>query len=143
MTLTPSGFWVVGSEFINTNANFAKRYDRSGQLINTIVNDINPTGSLPNCGATVSSNRSGDLIITWVERNSESLGTLDCRGSIVSRIFRESGTAESDYIDVGNTRTDDIAYFGNPTSKADETGEFVVVWDSNEGDVSNAAKNKN
>jgi hypothetical protein len=141
MTLTNTGFWVVGSRLRSTlyqsgpfesplDRNIAYRYDRSGNLLQTIVSEINPAGVEWNCEATVSSNRSGDLIISWIEINNPILFIRDnCRGSVVSRIFRESGTANSDFIDVSHSRNNTDAFFSNPTSSADEFSEFVVAWD--------------
>jgi hypothetical protein len=127
--VTPNGFWFVGSHPAGSNRNVAYRYNRQGELLTGIdvSNEINPSGSSRNCGAFVSANNSGDIIISWIERNNPS-ETL-CRGSVVARKFRESGVVSSDYIDVSNSRTAATAFNGNPTSKADASGEFILAWD--------------
>ncbi len=139
MALTPSGFWVVGSR-LNSNGsgftdkrwlNIAYRFDRQGNELNNFFDKVNYLDIMGNCNATVSSNRSGDVIVSWIEKNDPT--AIECYGSVVSRIFRESGTVQGDFIDVSSSRNAAQAYFRTPDSRADESGEFIVVWAKSQG----------
>ncbi|MEZ5471715.1 MAG: Calx-beta domain-containing protein [Marinicella sp.] len=128
MAVTPSGYWIYGTtQTINPYGNYGARYDELGNLLEELnLLDINSSPN--NCGANLTSNRSGDLLLSWVERTPEN--NPECRGNVVGRTFRESGSALGDFISIsGNSNP---AYYGNLESIADESGEFVIVWDEDD-----------
>ncbi len=129
LALTPSGFWVVGSRLTTNgqNTNLIRRYNHSALTVGIQSAEINPAGTELNCNATVTANPSGDLLITWVQPDQINSSFNECRGQVVSRLFRESGLPLNDYKYLSGT--DFPAFFGNPSAAVDQHGDFIAVWD--------------
>lgn len=148
--LGASTFWVTGaviSDFIGISI-VAEYFSLDGTVIDTrtIASDL-PNIFLSDCSdiiVDVVSNRSGDLVVTWMEPNEELiLATLidDCSGSIFAQSYRESGGVISDVTqlsstitvtvtddDTGDTATFDASNYRNPQAIAYENGNYVIVW---------------
>lgn len=153
--LSPSNFWIVGALQSFGSIDIVAEYftiDGVAESDVLIQGDLFDAGSSCNEIVDVASNRSGDLVVSWVEPN-ETTGT--CAGSIFAQTYRETGDAISDSIQLSDSLEDDagddVSNYLDPVSTAYENGEYIIAWtdDSNtyvaklslDGDIASAQEN--
>lgn len=148
ITVTPTHIWIAGTqrviEFIESENRaisfsraFTDIFDLNGNFLRQLVlynheTNVTNQGSLSLCESShLSSNRTGDIIVTWVEPNDRRYPL--CVGTVYARTFRSNGTPISNRIQVSqsiqNGNGDDISNFRRVSSVAYENGRYAVVWD--------------
>lgn len=152
LALSPSSYWVIGSsretvfdsgtgtfdatvtisaEYFDTGGNSQGTISLFSNTYETLLFDLNECNNVG-----IASNRSGDLVLTWVEPSDNVILLGACTGSVYAQTYRESGTAISDATQVSDTDSDDdgndvSAYF-DPVATAYENGEYVIAWTDDE-----------
>ncbi len=130
--LSPSNFWIVGALQSDGEMKIAAEYFSTDGVTGseiTIQDGLFDAGSSCDELVDVASNRSGDLVISWVEPNAT---TGTCSGSIFAQTYRETGDAISDSIQLSDSleddNGDDASNYLDPVSTAYENGEYVIAW---------------
>lgn len=143
MALTPSAVWILGvtrevSDFFEVDVTVQAEYFNTSGVSQGTVSIFSESyatiAGLTDCQSIdVASNRSGDLVMTWIEPNDDNV-IFDgvCTGSVFAQTYRESGGSISDVTQISDTETnddgDDVSAFFDPVATAYENGEYVIAW---------------
>lgn len=133
--LSPSNFWVVGARETSSTIEIVAEFFTIAGVAEGVVSvqsDLYEPSDTCDRLVGIASNRSGDLVIAWVEPNSIQ---DTCGGSVFAQTYRESGSSISDATQLSDSdqddNGDDISDYLEPVTTAYEDGEYVIAWTDN------------